>query len=177
MTQVSHPYVDTAAAQMLSGALQHYTNQNRGGLRALATKLEMKQATVLSHMANGRMAIPLDRAPQLAIALGMDPVNFTKLVLKQRSPEVFAVLEKEYADHSDQAKAKQLAQLEAVLVGGEEFLPDVLRIIAEVVRDRKPEERWLAISEVPAVRELRKLRPAGLDEIDFHLLRMAMEGR
>lgn len=177
MTEASHPYVDTAAAKMLSGAVERYTNLNRGGLRALATKLGMKQATVLSHMANGRMAIPLDRAPQLALVLGMDPVNFTKLVLKQRSPEVFAVLEEEYADRTDQAMAKQLAQLEAVLVGGDAFPPDVLRIIAEVVRDRKPDERWLAIGEVAAVRELRKLRPAGLDEMDLHLLRMAMEGR
>ena len=176
MPEISHPYVDTAATQMLSGALRRYTELNRGGLRALAKKLDLKQATVLSHMANGRMAIPLDRAPQLALALGMEPANFTKLVLKQRSPDVFAILEK-YEDRFDQAKSKQLEQLEAVLVGGDAFPSDVLRIIAEVVRDRKPEERWLAISEVAVVRELRNLRPAGLDHVDLRLIRESLERR
>ncbi len=125
-------------------------------------------------MANGRMAIPLDRAPQLAMALGLDVRQFTKAVIKQRYPSVTAVLEHEAEEHSERLSLLQLATGAA---GSEPITPDRLRIISEVVRDKRPEERWLAINEIAAVRMLRELRPSGLDHADIGLLRAALEPR
>lgn len=92
MSEQKFPYRDTAAAAMLSSALQRYTAQNPGGLRALAVRLGIGQATVLSHMAHGRIGIPLDRVAQFAEILGLDSADFSLAVLKQRAPEVYAEL-------------------------------------------------------------------------------------
>lgn len=172
----NYRFADTEAAQMLAAAIHRYTQRSSGGLRALAEKLEMKQAAVLSHMANGRMAIPLERAPQLATALDMNVGQFTKAVLKQRFPGAMAVLDGEGQGRPELSAGQYAIQLAAEVGGSEALTPDRLRIISEVVRDRKPEERWLAISEVAIVRLIRELRPAGLDHVDLRQLREALEG-
>ena len=153
------------AAEMLAGALREYTSRHRGGLRSLAAKLGFKQATVLSHMANGRMAIPVDRAPLLARQLGMDEARFTWAVFCQRYPDAAEVLgETGSLDPPTVSGAQK--QLAPMLASIKELSPERLEIIADVIRDPNPAERWLAFREVATVRDLRRLRPLGLSRFD-----------
>lgn len=161
------------AAEMLAGALREYTSRHRGGLRALAAELGFKQATVLSHMGNGRMAIPLERAPLLARHLGMDEVRFTWAVICQRYPEAAAALTEtgSVGPHWSSGAMKQIAPLVASL---DEVSPDRLAIIAEVIRDSCPSERWLKVPEISAVKVLRRLRPEGLTQFDQEAVHAAL---
>src|SRR5690606_4023693 len=88
-----YPYADTRAARMLSEALRKYTSEHPGGVRALAAKLGMKQGANLSHMANGRMPIPLDRATEISAILPLNLMGFCLAVLEQRAPAVYQALE------------------------------------------------------------------------------------
>lgn len=165
----------TRAVEMLGGALREYTAQHPGGLRALAAQLGFRQAAVLSHMGNGRMAIPVERAPLLARQLGMDEARFTWAVFCQRFPDAAEALGEtgNLEPPSVSGAQKQVAPLLASI---EELAPDRLAIIAEVIGDPHPGERWLAVREVAAVKLLRQLRPQGLSQLDREDIRGALSG-
>ena len=163
------------AAEMLAGALREYTARHSGGLRALAAQLGIKQATVLSHMANGRMAIPVDRAPLLARQLGMDEARFTWAVFCQRYPDAAEVLgETGSLDPPTVSGAQR--QLAPMLASIKELSSERLAIITEVISDPSPAERWLAVREVAAVKILRRFRPEGLTQLDQEDLRAMLGG-
>ena len=66
---------------------------------------------------------------------------------------------------------KQIAPLVASL---DEVSPDRLAIIAEVIRDSCPSERWLKVPEISAVKVLRRLRPEGLTQFDQEAVHTAL---
>ena len=160
---------------MLAGALREYTARHSGGLRALAAELGFKQATVLSHMGNGRMAIPMDRAPLLARQLGMDQAQFTWAVLCQRYPDAAEALGETGSLSPPSASGAQ-KQVAPLLASIEVLSPERLAIIAEVILDPSPAERWLAVGEVAAVKGLRRLRPLGLTQMDQEEVNAVLSG-
>jgi hypothetical protein len=127
--------------------------------RDVAGELGYKSSVVLSHMAAGRVPIPVDRAGDIATALGMDSQAFLLAVLEQRHPEIdFKSL-----FNISYSSAGTVGRLEAIAGCSLDDLPAETRtMLEEVVGARSPRRRWLALPEIAAVELIRDLRPEGL---------------
>lgn len=163
------PYLDTEAALMLRSALDHNKRQNRVSLRQLATQLGYKQSAILSHMANGRVAIPLDRAEELADALGMSKPQFLTAVIKQKYRNFLNAI------HELKAMESPAGELQPDQIN---LNDEQRRVLREVIRDRYPEERWLTPHEVALIKFLRKAFPdlavKGISEKDMRQIEAAI---
>jgi transcriptional regulator with XRE-family HTH domain len=147
----------TRAAVTLGQALRRAAIEKGLSLRKLAGRLGYKQATVLSHMATGRVPIPLERAPAIATAVGLDPAQFLISALEQRAPEAADLLSPLFARGP---KAEFCAELEVIAGSALDDLPaEHKEVILEVVTDRAPRRRWLTLAELPTVMEVRAARP------------------
>jgi transcriptional regulator with XRE-family HTH domain len=169
------PHADSPAARTLQSALKRAKEENKTSLRAIAKLLNYKQAAVLSHMANGRIPIPVERAQEIATVLDINPHAFMKLVLKQRYPNMPISEEDDVTNHF--ALLSELNQ-PRLPVGLSNATPSQMRIIREVLRDDHASERWLSPHEVFFVNVIRKLRPEvvtdGLSSSDLQLLNFAL---
>ncbi len=169
------PHADSPAARALQLALNRAKVKNKTSLRALAKQLNYKQAAVLSHMANGRIPIPVERAEEIATALDLNPNEFIKLVLKQRYPKMSLSLDdvetNSFALESEFNHPGLGLELSSAT-------PSQMRIIREVLRDTHASERWLFTHEVYYVKVIRKLRPDvvtdGLSPDDLQRLSLAL---
>jgi hypothetical protein len=170
-----YPYAESEAAIMLGNGLRGAALERRLSLRQIGKRLGYSQPVVLSHWATGRTPIPIDRAIEVAREVGLPPERFLEAVLRQRHPDVDwglitenrnqilrgigAVADKPLADLSDEQ----------------------IRVLREVVKDGKPEERWLSIPEVAAVNFVRqifpKMRTSGFSDNDREALRLAADLR
>lgn len=154
----NYPLVDTAAARMLSQSLARAKEERGISVRQLGKQLGYKQAVVLSHMANGRVPIPIDRAEELADALYLDKKSFLQAVVQQRHPTVSWHLLSGTAQSSGSDGLAQ--ELEAILGAPLKNLTKEQRgVMREVAADPHPRRRWLSVHEVPAVQELRTIYP------------------
>lgn len=170
------PYRDTTAALALSDGLRRLSKDKGTSLRQLARDLGLKQAVVLSHMANGRMPIPLDRAEQLADALNLEKPNFLLSVLEQRHSAT-----NWRQELTSPANDEVVVELEAIAghplnrLSGEQ-----ISVLREVAAEPRPRRRWLTIHEVTAVEHLRSLRPMfhvdGLSGTELRALEKALVG-
>lgn len=157
--RTSYPFADTRAAMMLSEGLKR-ANRDRGlSLRSIAKLLGYKQATVLSHMANGRVAIPIERAPDIARIVGLPPADLLAAAVEQRSSEAANLLPiyQNLARADDQGIAFELK-----LIAGheiDELNAEQKAVLREVVVDHSPSRRWLNVAELPVMLMLRQLRP------------------
>lgn len=162
-----HRYTGTAAAVMLAEGLRIAAQERKISLREIGRRLGYRQPVVLSHMASGRVPIPIDRATEIAEQVGITPDVFLEAVLRQHHPNVEWALITAEADQF--VFDKPLRSLSA----------EHHRIFQEVASDSKPEERWLAIPEIAAVRFLRELFPrlsvSGLSVQDYENLRASVE--
>jgi hypothetical protein len=166
-----YPHAETAAAKMLAQGLRTAAAERKLSLRQIGRQLGYSQPVVLSHMATGRVPIPIDRAVDLAEAVGISPDTFLEAVLEQRHPGIDWRMIKGQPDRNlsdlGQAIGKPVGNLSA----------GHLQVIREVVEDRTPEERWISIPEIAAVKLLRELFPnlntRGLSEDDREALRVA----
>lgn len=151
---------------MLAAAIQRANEVKGLSVRQLAKQLDYKQAVVLSHMANGKAPIPIDRAEDLARELEMDAKSFLRAVVEQRHPGVSWGL---ITNGSEDAQGDRLGrQLEAILGASLDGLnAEQRRVMREVASDPSPERRWLSVHEIPAYRALRerRLRDEEVDEI------------
>ena len=169
---VTHlPYADTRAAFMLDSAIRRYTTQNAGGLRALAARIGIKQATVLSHMANGRIGIPLDRATQLAEVLGMDATEFSMAVLQQREPEIFKLLSPTIAKNTKPPKVTECVT--HLFQSGATISPLKMRLIVELLASPDANFRHATGSEAQLLNLIRNLCPMGPSESEWAELQKA----
>lgn len=172
-----YPYAETSAALMLRSALERVSRERRLSLRSLAKQLGYKQATVLSHMSNGRIPIPLERATDIARAVDLAPDAFLAASVAQRAPEAKKFWGFESAGDAEVAeRAYFVAELTELAGSALENLNDEQkRIIREVVLDPNPSRRWLSSTELGVVLMLRRVRPEfttrGLDERDLAKLR------
>lgn len=168
------PHADTDAARTLQSAINKAKVKNKTSLRTIAKTLNYRQAAVLSHMASGRIPIPVERAEKIAVALDINPSAFMKMVLKQRYPNMSLAVEQHVFEHQ-----ALLNGLDASLPPGlNNATPSQMRIIREVLRDDHASERWLSPHEVFFVSEIRKLRPGiiadGLSSDDLQQVRLAL---
>ncbi len=169
------PYADTDAAIALQSALARAKSHAKKSLRQIAKQLNYKQAVVLSHMANGRIPIPVERAEEIATVLEMNTSSFLKMVLKQRFPKISLPFDDMHSLPANLSADVNLIGLSDSL---SKATPSQLTIIRDVLRDHRPEERWLSTQEVFVVSEIRKLRPDvtrnGLSSMDLKQIQSAL---
>lgn len=161
---ITYPYAGTRATRVLSEAI----NAKSPGvsLRTMAGRLGYKSAVVLSHMRTGRLPIPVDRAVEIAKAVGADPEPFLALVLEQRYPDVDfrKALGSNRTQGTDTSvspsTARILAEFEKFAGMPFDQMPaEHLGVLREVVADRHPRRRWIGISEVSVIELVRAIRP------------------
>lgn len=153
-----YPHANSIAARMLADGLRQAAAEKGLSVRQLGKKLGYSQAVVLSHMANGRVPIPLDRALDIAREVGLAPRPFLEAVLYQRHPDIdWNLLQSAndpLASELERLAGKPLSALGA----------DHQRVLREAVRDAEPGSRWLAIPEIGAVELFRELYPSMQDK-------------
>lgn len=149
----------------------------RGGRsqRDVAQELGYKSSVVLSHMTAGRVAIPIDRAHDIANALGLDPNKFLLAVLEQRFPEIdFRSLFN--ISYSSDATVRRLESIAGCSL--DELPADTRAVLEEVVAARNPRRRWLAPVELTTVELIHDLRPdsafSGLTDEDRRSIEKAL---
>lgn len=155
----AHSFSGSRAARMLSEGLKRVSLERGLSLRSIAKQLGYKQATVLSHMANGRVPIPLERAPEIARAVGLSDVEFFVASVEQRSHEAAYLLASARGEHRNESYG---LAYELKLISGktiEELNDEQKSVLREVVADPTPSRRWLSVAELPTVIMLRNLRP------------------
>jgi transcriptional regulator with XRE-family HTH domain len=158
---------------MLATALERVKSVFGKSQRQVAQALGYKSSVVLSHMASGRVPIPLDKAVAIARELQLPESSFLRAVLQQRHPEVDWQLVTQAADPF----ASELERLARKPLSA--LSPAHHRVLRDVVRDSTPEERWLSIPEIATVQLLRELFPKlhtdGLSVSDGATLRSCIE--
>jgi transcriptional regulator with XRE-family HTH domain len=160
LPQNPYPFSDTLAADMLRKAVQR-AGERGLSLRRLAKELGYKQATVLSHMANGRVPIPLERATEIAEAVDMPAGEFFRAAVAQRNPAAMRLLEP-YSSRGDEVGGRMNMATQLVELAGsslDDLSEDQKQVLREVVLDRNAARRWLSPAEIPLMLLLRKLRP------------------
>lgn len=166
----NYPHAQTPAAKMLASGLRTAAAERNLSLRQIGRQLGYNQPVVLSHMATGRVPIPIDRAVEIAEAVGMSPKTFLEAVLEQRHPGIDWRLIKEGAD----PLCDELATLAGTALSS---LPkERQQVLREAADTAQAEERWLSEAELPVVRLLRELFPnmrkSGLPEVDRETIRV-----
>lgn len=169
-----YPLKDTRATIMLNGAMKTAQASNRSQ-RDVAKELGYKSSVVLSHMTAGRVPIPIDRAKDIAVALGLEPNAFLLAVLEQRFPDVNFKTLFNLSFSSD----RTVGRLEAIAGCSLDDLPAETRaMLEEVVAARNPRRRWLAPAELSTIDLIRNLRPdspySGLIDGDHQAIQKAL---
>ena len=162
-----YPLAHSEATRMLADGLKQAEEEKGLSQRTIAKMLAYKSSVVLSHMALGRVPIPVDRAPEIARLLKMDSGQFLLAVLQQRHPDI------DFARLLAGAKGKPAAkgakesyvvdELTAIAGKSLDDLPvEKVNVMREVVGDPNPQRRWLGYHELPTVELIRQKHPRGL---------------
>lgn len=174
-----YPLASSDATMMLSEALNRVQKEEGWSQRQVAKLLDYKTSVVISHMASGRVPIPVDRALDFARLLKIDPGNFLLAVLQQRHPEIdftrlLSGITRRSAVSSSSRTARGFVVQELESLAGVELdaLPKgTVNVLRDAIADREPRRRWAALSEVPLLAIIRKHHPDGLS----HEQRQAFE--
>ncbi|WP_209349354.1 helix-turn-helix transcriptional regulator [Pontixanthobacter sp. CEM42] len=162
---------------MMAAALERAKEEQGLSVRQLAKQLGYKQAVVLSHMANGKSPIPIDRAEDIAGALDIDKKNFLREVVEQRHPEVsWNLLAGNLIDEVSDGLA---GQLEAILGASlDQLNSEQRRVMREVVADPIPGRRWVSVHDLPDYQKFQAGRPpkVGVEQIIEQLEEAAKRG-
>jgi len=153
----AYPLADTEAVAMLNAALERARVEKGLTQRDVAGQLGYKGSVVLSHMASGRVPIPLDRAMVMAEVLGLDPRAFLLAVLEQRFPEIgFKDLLGITIERSEGVSAR----LEMLAGKPLELLDrETLSVIEQAVTSNAPSRRWMTLNELAIVDAFRSRFP------------------
>ena len=156
--QEVYPFSDSRAAQMLRHAFQRAHAERRLSIRSIAKILGYKQATVLSHMANGRIAVPLERATEIARAVELPPADFLIAALEQRNPDAADLmsgvdgLARQPHDFAFEMRAIAGVDIDQLSV-------EQKAVLREVVNEPHPGRRWVSLAELPTILALRDAWP------------------
>lgn len=165
-----YPLRGTRAQIMLESAMKQAQAEGRSQ-RQVAKKLKYNTSVVLSHMTAGRVPIPIDRASEIAMKLGMDRNTFLLAVLEQRHPDVDFRSLFNISYSSD----RTVSRLEAIAGGSLDALPAETRaMLEEVVAARNPARRWLSPAELTTMELIRDLRTEGLSDDDRDAVNKAL---
>ena len=143
-------------------------------MRKIGSQMGYKASVVLSHMATGRVPIPIDRSEELADALELDKRAFLMAVLRQRHNDV----DWQILTDSDAIPSSTFSlELQALGVPLDELNREQRSVMREVASERSPRKRWLSVHEVFAVEALRAAFPGietdGLDQKELDRIRSA----
>jgi hypothetical protein len=83
-----YPHAGTVATKMLAEAFHKIWNTRHLSQRQLAARLGYRSSVPLSHMAAGRVPIPISRVTDLSRALEIDEAALLLAVLEQRHPDI-----------------------------------------------------------------------------------------
>lgn len=156
-TENKFPHADTKAATMLRVGLARLKAEKGVSARTVATRLEYKQPVVLSHMASGRVPIPIDRVEAIAREVDLHPAAFLLAALDQRLGGKARQL---LAQGSAGETTGFVTDLEEI--AGEDLSAlseSKKQILREVAAEPDPTRRWLSLSELPIVQMLRRKFP------------------
>ena len=167
-------YGDTDAARLLRSGLNRQ-KANGVSLRTVAKKLRYAQAAVLSHMANGRVAVPIERATQIARAVEVDEREFLAAAVAQRAPEA-----KNLLGQGHEIAFGLVAEIAMIAGAPPDQLTDEQKaVIREVAGDASPRRRWLSLAELRAVTMIREAKPNfhlnGLSAADLNFIQAGLE--
>lgn len=81
-----YPLASTLAARMLTEAFERVWKENGVSQRQLAPRLGYRNSVPLSHMALGRIPIPVEKVSRLAHLLDLHEGELLLAVLDQRHP-------------------------------------------------------------------------------------------
>src|SRR5205085_3889255 len=160
-----YPLKGTTAQRMLSEALDRAQRDKQQSQRFISGQLGYKSSVVLSHMASGRVPIPIDRAMDFARYLGMDQNEFLLAVLEQRFPEVdfrrllSSLKGKAKPVQSASALADELSSLAGKPL--DELPIGIIKVLREAVQDDRASRRWIAPHELGIVELVRRYAPDG----------------
>lgn len=176
--ETDYPLANTPAARMLAEGLARAKEERGMSVRSIGKQMGYKTAVVLSHMATGRVPIPIDRGAELADILKLDEDAFLFAILQQRHPDIDWVrLFRRPSSSGDDGLAMEL---EAVLGARLRDLTQEQRaVMREVAGERFPRRRWLSVHELGIVTRLRERFPElttdGLDQADLVRVMSAIE--
>lgn len=163
-----YPLANSEATRMLAEALEKISEDKGWSQRQIAKMMNYKTSVVLSHMALGRVPIPIDRALDFARLLNMDPAKFLLAVLEQRHPDIdfLRILGRTAKTKSTGKGGREsfvLEELEA-LAGKplDELDNDQINVLREAVADKNSPRRWLELQELPTMELIRRRHPSGL---------------
>lgn len=153
-----YPLSDSPATRMLAEGLARAKDEQGLSIRQIGKQMGYKTSVVLSHMALGRVPIPIDRVEELAEILNLDKKLFLQTVVRQRHPNVSWEL---LSEPDPSTSTDNLAQELQVVLGAR--LQDLNReqraVMREVAAEHFPRRRWLSVHEIHAVEALRELFP------------------
>jgi len=158
------PYAETKAAEMLRHALWELKNRHRRSARDVAKALGYKQPVVISHMASGRVAIPLEKAEAIAQETGLPTDEFLLSSIEQKIDRVRVFL-KPYTASSPTFSMHFATEVADIAGTSLDDLNDEQKmVIREVASDPRPGRRWLSTSEIRLVNSLREAIPSLRDK-------------
>jgi hypothetical protein len=163
-----YPLANTEATRMLAAGLEKANEDKGWSQRQIAKMLNYKTSVVLSHMALGRVPIPVDRALDFARLLKMDASRFLLAVLEQRHPDIdflriLGASAKRKATGKGGRESFVLDELESLAGRQLDELPnDIVNVLREAVSNPNAPRRWLAPHEVPVIEAIRETHPQGL---------------
>lgn len=153
-----YPLADTAAARMLAEGLARAKDERGLSIRQIGKQMNYKTSVVLSHMASGRVPIPIDRSEEMAAIIGLDKRAFLLAVLHQRHPDVswHILAGQSHAEKIDYLQYELESALGRPL---SELSAEQRAVMREVAAEHAPARRWLSVHELHAVEVLRRLYP------------------
>lgn len=166
-------YANTEAAHLLATALRRASQEQGLSLREIGRRLGYKQPVVLSHMASGRVPIPTDRAVDIAREVGATESVFLEAVLRQHHPSVnWGLITGQFDPILEDLQRSTQTPLK-------DLSAEHRRVLREVCKDSRPAERWIATSEIAALKLMRELFPqlstVGLSADDSATLRTCVQ--
>ena len=173
--EIDPELAESHAARMLNEGLARASQLRGLSQRKIAALLGYKQAVVLSHMASGRVPIPIDRAEDIAEVLEIDPAKFLQAVVHQRHPSVSWSLLGSQSESGDPIVNELAVSLGKPV---SELSQEQRSVMREVAADPRPRRRWLTVHELTAVSALREVRPTmgseGLSALELEAIRDAL---
>lgn len=153
-----YPFGESRAAEMLRHAFERAQAERGLSIRSIGKLLGYKQATVLSHMANGRVAVPLERATEIARAVELAPADFLLAALEQRNSEAAGLMS---GSHELSRQPHDFAfEMRAIAgVDIDQLSVEQKAVLREVVNEPHPGRRWVTLAELPTILALREAWP------------------
>jgi hypothetical protein len=126
----------------------------------------------LSHMATGRVGIPIDTALRLASALDIDPAEFVAAVFQQRHPEAAQKIDLQAAVTKGDTTGQRWSFM--AHASDDALSPDHVDVLQQVSDSRQPKARWASLPEAQLLQLVRRRWPDGITNADIAKIEKAI---